>query len=856
MQSEMKPSRIRFGRFELRLNERRLFEEQRPCPLGTRAFDVLGLLVSRHGEIVTRHELLEAVWPELEVEENNLSVQVSTLRKLLGSELIATIPGRGYQFVGHIDTHAESDATNPVPQPTSPGAVPDRSTSDAARPNGNLPRRLGDILGRDVEIAALTTMLREQSVVTVVGPAGIGKTCLALHTALRIQESFANGGWLVELAALDDPALVAETIAHSLKLALPGHFDPVDELAAQLATRDLLIVIDNAEHLLSTVSRLVSRLVEQTAKVRFLVTSQSLLHIPGEHLLKLGGLTVPESPNARDIADSSAVRLFSRRVRALKEGFHMDTETGHNVAMLCRHLDGIPLAIELAAARVPMFGVAGVLMGLENAPRLLKAGSDPSVRHRSLESALDWSHSLLSDEEQRVFRRLSCFSDGFNVEAMQDVVCDEQIDRWQALDHLGTLVDKSLVTMLDQSPVRYRLLETTRAYAAARLEEADEVSFIRDRHAQAILQLFRRAVRARDMPLLVSEIDNLRQAYNWAMRPPIDPDTAVGLVCLSSVLFAVEGLVTEAIRRIHEVEPLVGPDTPKPVAALFWRWYGRMGVDGRVPVDRCLQAFDRAIELFRELDNPRHLHACLRSKAEALIESGRLDEAPDLLAQASQMEANGLPLADRMRRMRVQGQLDYRRGDFQASAEIWQQAYELARSSGFERYEVTLLTDLARLGLRMGEAGEAVRRYQTLVERSQAGRGLGLTLAYALAGLVTAQLAVGDLPAARSTAIQAVPHLRRSAILLARVDTLALVIATDGWIAQAVRAIGAADRYRRVSGVNRTPDELIIRNKVLSLADNREPLSRAQQWLAEGDAMHEIEVVAQIERCLNQGQCP
>ena len=386
------PSHYRFGDVVIDAAERRVEIGGRPAKLGARAFDLLLALVERRDRVVSKNELLDIVWPKLVVEENNLQVQVAALRKLLGPHAIATIPGRGYRFAQPL---AED-----VPAASPPDAAPAPAPSSLR--NGNLPAVTPTLFGRDADLAEVARLVDAHRLVSIVGAGGIGKTTVALAVAASLRERFPDGAWWIELAALTDGSLVAATIARTVGVGLAPDRPAAEALATALADARLLLALDNCEHLLDAIAPVVEALVNQAPGVRILVTSQETLKAAAEHAYRLGTLAVP-GPDASfaDAERCGAVALFVERAAAADPRFRLTADTLPAVADVCARLDGIPLAIELAAARVPLLGVEGLRTRLDERFRLLTAGARTVLRrHQTLRAALEWSHGLLGSRSR------------------------------------------------------------------------------------------------------------------------------------------------------------------------------------------------------------------------------------------------------------------------------------------------------------------------------------------------------------------------------------------------------------------------------------------------------------------------
>ncbi len=510
------PPTLRFGRFTLHIDRRQLLDDGEPVVLGTRALDVLVALSGRRDRIVAKAELLDLAWPGLVVEENNLAVQIGSLRKVLGAQVIATVPGRGYRFVAEI----EADAPVARIPATSSAGVPVRLT--------NLPGTLPQLIGRDEELMSLASLLGLHRLVTVVGAGGIGKSRLAQAVAHDQLERWPDGVWMIELAGVSDPALVPNAIAQPLGIVVRDQDTATATLAAGLAACELLLVLDNCEHLLDAVAHAMDRLLHEVPGLRVLATSQEPLRTPTEQQYRINPLCVPPSAGVANAEGFGAVALFVARVRAANPLFALDAPGLALTIDLCRRLDGLPLAIELAAARVPLLGLRTVHDRLDERFRLLTAGSRTALRrHQTLRATMDWSHALLSEAQRHMFWCLGVFSGGFTAALAQALCIEPGIDEWAVIELLGALAEKSLVVVDDGEPQRYRLLESARAFALEQLAGAGETNALTRRHALAMLQILRQAddgnqdstLRSDEYAAMVlPELDNLRAAYAWAKR--------------------------------------------------------------------------------------------------------------------------------------------------------------------------------------------------------------------------------------------------------------------------------------------------------------------------------------------------
>jgi predicted ATPase/DNA-binding winged helix-turn-helix (wHTH) protein len=477
---------IRVGDFELFPSERVLSSEGRPVELGARAFDMLLVLVENPGRLVTKATLLDRVWPKVIVDENNLPAQIASLRRVLGAEAIRTVPGFGYRLELQV-SRAEAGATaaaapgvpaacgvatalgaTPTPAPTqadvsvstSPFVVADDPREHGPRlsvPRRTWPNRLGPLVGRDDEVRDVQAALCRSCLVTLVGVAGVGKTRLAQEILARAGEKPDAAVAWISLGPIREPQHIPSAIAIGLGLSLPDGVDAFTALSQALEHVPVLLILDCAEHLIDALATPLADLISQTQSVRALVTSQVPLGISGEVVYRLAVLPVPDryAPQ-EEAARYAAVELFAQRAGAADRRFELCATNTALVAEICRRLDGIPLALELAAARVPALGLAALLERLDDRFRILKlAGRAAEPRHNTLHAAFDWSYSLLPAAEQRIFNLLGTFTGSFSLKAAVTCVVDEATDASEAVDLISRLVDRSLVTVLAADPPRY-----------------------------------------------------------------------------------------------------------------------------------------------------------------------------------------------------------------------------------------------------------------------------------------------------------------------------------------------------------------------------------------------------------------
>jgi predicted ATPase/DNA-binding winged helix-turn-helix (wHTH) protein len=517
----MDAGEILFGPYRLVVAQRLLLEGEKPVRLGSRAFDILTALVERAGEVVGKEQLIARAWPKTFVEEANLKIQVSALRRALGDgqgdrRYIATVVGRGYNFVAPIRKE-ELSRTPSVPT-IAPAAL------------HNLPSATTRMIGREEIATTLATELAHQRLVTLVGPGGIGKTTVGLAVAERLIGAFERGVWLVDLASLRDPGLVPSVVATVLGLEISTE-DPLHALVAVLRDSRLLLLLDNCEPVINAAAGLAAAVLAGAPEVKILATSREPFGVQGERVHRLASLGSPQpSPGltATEAAAFPAVQLFVERVTAIVEDFALTDANVPLVVGICRRLDGLPLAIEFAAPRVEVLGIEGLAAGLDNSLRLLGVHRRAIIpRHRTMQAVVDWSYGLLSQDEQRSLRALGIFAGGFTSEAAAAVAVDATASRADVIDRLADLVTKSLVVAdVSGAQSRFRLLDTTRAYMLEKLDTSGEREGIAHRHAEYYRDLLGEAGGEALAPppsgWLVDaarELDNVRAALDWCFSP-------------------------------------------------------------------------------------------------------------------------------------------------------------------------------------------------------------------------------------------------------------------------------------------------------------------------------------------------
>jgi predicted ATPase/DNA-binding winged helix-turn-helix (wHTH) protein len=544
------PAELCFGPFRLIPQRKLLLRDGRPVRLGQRSLDLLHALTRRAGEVIGKRTLMAEAWPDLHVDESNLRVQMTALRKALGDGVgevryVVTVAGRGYCFVA------------PVLGASRGGAA--ESQGRASRPLGALPVQLLPVIGRAADVANIVEILRAERFVTIIGAGGVGKTTVGVAVAAHLAASYDSPPVFVDFAALTDRAAVPDRLASALEIS--GD-DPLAHLAAQRDVRRL-VILDSCEPVVGAAAAMAEAVLRAAPGVHVLATSREPLRAEGEWTYRLPSLETPPSGSGLTAANAlafPAVQLFVERSRATARGSGLADADAPVVADICRRLDGIPLAIELAATHVAQLGITGLAERLDHRFTMLLKGRRTALpRHQTLGATLDWSHGLLTAAEQGLLHRLSVFRGWFTLDAALAVAAGTTVGDVEAIEQVARLVDKSfLVVSLENGPAVYRLLDVTRVYAAEKLAATGEAGAVAALHAAYICSVFvdseglwATLPPAEAKRRMVPHLDDLRAALEWAHGPEGAADTAVTLTAAAVPLWACLGLVEEARARVE-----------------------------------------------------------------------------------------------------------------------------------------------------------------------------------------------------------------------------------------------------------------------------------------------------------------
>ncbi len=771
---------ISFGSFRLSPSQRLLLEGGRPVRLGSRALDILAVLAENAGRVVPKEELIARVWPKVFVEESNLKIQVSALRRALGdgqggNRYIVTVPGRGYEFVVPVGLTAEPAAMQAP-------AVPQPGTH-------NLPLAATRMIGREEAVATLVSRLPRERLLTIVGPGGIGKTTVALAVAEHMIADYKDGVWLVDLAPLNDPRLVPSAVATVLGLEVRTE-NPLPGLIAARRDRRMLLLLDNCEHVIDAAASLAAAVLTGVPRVNILATSREPLGVAGEREHRLGPLGSPPTSSGLTAAEAAAfpaVQLFVERVTAIVEDFALTDANAQPVVEICQRLDGLPLAIEFAAARVEVLGVRGLAAGLDRSLPLLTARRRTSMpRHRTMRAVVDWSYGLLSEDEQLFLRALGIFAGGFTVEAAAAVAIDASDTPGEAIDRLADLVAKSLVVAdVSGARPRFRLLDTIRAYAIEKFDENSEHERIARRHADHHRNVFERAegeTAARPagewLADYAPEIDNLRAALDWAISPDGDQSIGVALTAAAVALWMCLSLPEEcrsqAKQALAAIKDGAGRD-----ARHEMKLHAAVGASliCRGPASpEISMAYTRALEIAESLDDGDYRLRALWGLWAYHTASGRHRVALELAQRFHALAAERPDLNDRLSGEGMIGASLHYLGDLPRARRHLEQGLAGYVTPDQTSHIIRFQTDqrvvmsifLARVLWLQGFADQAMRTAHSAVEDAHAANhtiSLCQALVHAACPLA---LLTGDLAAAEHYRTMLLDHSARHALALFR----------------------------------------------------------------------------------------
>lgn len=771
-----------------------------------------------------------------------------------------------------------------------PNSFPPIKTLDAF-PN-NLPMQLTSFVGREKEIGELKAELEQHRLVTLTGSGGTGKTRLSLQVAADLLENFDQGVWFVELAPLADPALIPQTIQAAIGIIeQPGKL-PLDLLKEYLLDKQTLIVLDNCEHLIEGSSRVANALLNASPGLKILASSREALGVRGELSYPVPSLSLPDPkhlPEMETLSQYEAVRLFIDRALLVSPHFTVDKGNAPFIAQICYRLDGIPLAIELAAARIKMMSLEQISARLDDRFRLLTGGARTALpRQQTLRALIDWSYDILTDTERLLLRRLSVFAGGWTLETAEEVCSGEGLEPFEIMDLLGQLLNKSLVSVIECSDcgvMRYRMLETIRQYAREKLLESGSSGAVRKKHLAYFVKLAKAAGAELTGPhqavwleRLEDELDNLRAALEWALAS--DVQAGLQLMTASAPFWEGHGYPREAGDRLGELlERYPAEDSLRADAMPKRAWFLELQND----FPRARPLAEQSLELSRRISDRKSQAASLlwlgvitamqgdmtsgiQSVEESLTISKELDDklgqayatgwlslAHDDLEHSLELVKECLRLCREIGHVSgiantlvVQAQRTIWAGDLRAPAAMLAEALRLYRELGDPSGESNALDACGMLAYWQGDYVQAAAYCEEAIELGERTGVYNYTM-WARLWLAYTRLRQGDLPKARELLAISARHCQTSGHfigLVVSIEGLASFYTVQGKFELAVRLFAWADIMRVRAGDRRPPVEQVSVEKDLATLHTHLAEAAYAAFYAQGQSLTSEKIVS------------
>ncbi len=732
-----------------------------------------------------------------------------------------------------------------------PSQFPSLTSLDAF-PN-NLPIQITSFRGREQDLVDLKTLLDEHRLVTLHGPGGMGKTRLGVQAGADVLEQFPDGVWLVDLAALRYPELASSVVSKALSINQPQDRTVDEAIVLALKRKKALLIFDNCEHVIEDAAKLVDSILKQCPDIHILATSRQALSLTGEEVVRLQPLGVPEPKavvTAQNAMAYSAIALFVDRALAVNKSFALDDDGAHTVGEICRHLDGLPLAIELAAARVKVLSLESLAQRLDRRFSLLTGGDRTALaRQRTLGALIDWSFELLTPQEQTLFCRASIFAGGFTLDAAEAICAGEGIEDVEMLDLLASLADKSLaIAETSQRSERYRLLESIRAYGWEKLQASGDLERLTRLHAEyyhgvavAADRSFGTKPDAAWLETLEPEVDNFRALLEWSFGP--GNEAALGGAVAGSLerLWREGGLEAEGRGWIRNAQGRIDEEKDPAVAARLWRALAWL-----TSGTQCLEAAEKACALYEKLGDGRGLAHALNVLAWALFHVGRPADAAVANDRALGWFREYSDKRNVAACLRQQANIAEEQGDAVAARDLYKQALTLFKALGVQSSVAIIQASIAELEFKEGNTADALRYVTEALELGAWGKN-ATHLAIYHANCAAYRIALATLGTARDAARDAVHwaiEAKNDLILADAIQHLALIAAQSGDIQRAAQLGGYADAQYKELGEPRESTEAWSYDKLMeALRDTLDPAA-AQTLAAEGAAWTSEQAVA------------
>ncbi len=712
----------------------------------------------------------------------------------------------------------------------------------------NLPAVLTSLVGRETEVAEVAALLAARRLVTLVGSGGIGKTRVSLQVAANALDGFAGGVWFVELAPVASGDYLPATVAQAMGLTLPSEGDPLEHLVRALRDKRALLVLDNCEHVIESAARAAAALLRGCPQLAVLASSRQALGIAGEATYRMPALGFPgevqaATLSALDAASFPAIELFVSRAQAADGRFALADENAASIAEICRRLDGIPLALELAASRVRILSPRQLRERLDERFRMLTNGRrDALPRQQTLRALIDWSYDLLDEREKALFRHLSIFVDPFPIEGASAVGSSPDVDELEVFDLLGSLVDKSLVLAEpDGDALRYRMLESTRAYACGKLEDAGEREAQAARHLQYLTERFEGAAQLWEQTgrgseivrLLATGINDVRAALDWSLTRDVPAGSAL-LAAIDSGWASV-GLAGEAQRRLEAQIAAFG-SSEAGLAARLWITLGYLTLhDGHAPKSREVAA--TGLELARASGDAAILVSALAVFADAVVRLRLFDEAEGALAEAEAISVRSEVLRGRL--LEARAFLSSARGDLDSATRAFEQQRDDGRAVGSRSNVLATVANLAEIEHERGQTRRAIELAREALPAARAGPRPDI-LASLLANLAGYLAAAGEplaaIQAARDSIEVQAPLDPGSFLIAIALEHLALALAQLGDLSRAAQLSGYVDASMLALGFEREYTEAATHERLGALLA-KSAIAGQERLIAEGAAL-------------------